>query len=300
MSLLVDPHHSSKFLHDLFHQPVRLEFGVGLEIEDQNVLAAEALAPRIHKLARAQEDLDPRLILLFALPFFLGLFFFGFLFGLALLQLLDPFLGLLVFLFLFRVAQRLAVLLHHRGYLFSVQVEESVFRDLALLYFAVALELGLFLRARSRVVFLELVDGLLVVVDLFEQGLQVRQLNLRLFWKIEDALADGSIDRRACHADVVFVTPPLQLDLVWQLHTRDRSVVVIRDLFVHTTDRRCLLHDQVSLRIEENLPLHPGGCGYLCLQRIPSAYLRVPHKRQRDFAFLRIDQPRVVILRRRF
>src|ERR1700730_11851086 len=95
---------SCDFLHDFFHQLVGLEFGVGLEIEDQNVLAAEALATRIHKLARPQEYLNPRLILLVALPLFLGLFFFGFLFGLALLQLLDPFLRLLVFLFLFRFA----------------------------------------------------------------------------------------------------------------------------------------------------------------------------------------------------
>src|SRR5712664_4342876 len=105
---------------------VRFEFGIRLEVEDQHVLPAKTFAARIHKLARAQKYLNPRLILFLALPFFLGLFHLGFFLGLALLQLPDPFLGFFVFFLLLFGAQRLAVFFHARGYFLPVEIEKSV------------------------------------------------------------------------------------------------------------------------------------------------------------------------------
>src|SRR5439155_1608071 len=95
-----------------FRQLVRLEFGIRLEIENQYVLSAKALAARIYKLARAQENLNPRLIFFVALPFFLGFLFLGFFFGVALLLFLVSFLRLVVCRFLSAAQFCAAIPLH--------------------------------------------------------------------------------------------------------------------------------------------------------------------------------------------
>src|SRR2546422_5007436 len=296
----VDPNDTGEFLSKSFHQLVRLEFGIRLKIENQHILPAESFSPRIHKLTSAQEHLDPRFVAFFVLPFFLGLLFFRFFLGFALLVFLDAFLGLLVFFFLFRVAQRLAVFFHQRGDLIPVEIKKGVLVDFMLLHSSVALEFCLFLRLRPRVVLFELVEGLLVVVNFLEQRFQVRQFHLRLDRKIKYALAHRSVNCRERNFDVVFVTPPVQLDLVRQLHAIHGAVIVIKDFFLHAADGRGLLRDQVRLYIKEYLPLHATRRRHFKLQRVPSAHLRVPHQRQRDFVFLEIQQPRVAILRRRF
>src|SRR5207302_1707138 len=130
--LLVHPNDSGEFLHYFFNQFVGLEFRIRLEIENQHVLPAKTLPPRIHKLARAQEYLNPRLIFFLALPFFLGLLFFRLFLGGALLVFLDTLLRLLVFLFLFCVAQRLAVFFHQRSDLIPVEIEKRVLVDFVL------------------------------------------------------------------------------------------------------------------------------------------------------------------------
>ena len=78
---------------------MRLKFGIRLEIEYQHVLTTKTLAAGIDKLARAEKDLNTRLIFVLALPFFPGFFLFGFLFGLALLVFVDALPNTLVFLF---------------------------------------------------------------------------------------------------------------------------------------------------------------------------------------------------------
>src|SRR5882757_8233908 len=88
----VHPDDSGEFLCQFFHQLVRLELGIGLEVENQHVLPAKALAARIHELACTQENLNPRFVAFFILPFFLGLLFFRFFLGRALLVFLDAFL----------------------------------------------------------------------------------------------------------------------------------------------------------------------------------------------------------------
>ncbi len=140
----------------------------------------------------------------------------------------------------------------------------------------------------------------MVVVNLFEKSFQVRQFHLRLDREIKHALAHRPIDRRARNFNVVFVAPPVQLDFMRQLHAIHGAVVVVQDFFLHAADGRRLLCDQVRLRIKKYLPLHAGSCGYFELQRVLPAHLRVSHKGQCDFAFLEVEQPRVVILRRRF
>ena len=57
--------------------------------------------------------------------------------------------------------------------------------------FAGLVVFGFFFVARAGVVFLDFVDGFLIVVDFLEQGFQVGKLDLRFFGKVEDALADG-------------------------------------------------------------------------------------------------------------
>src|SRR6266853_1050745 len=157
-----------------------------------------------------------------------------------------------------------------------------------------------FFRFRSRVVLFELVEGLLVVVNLFEKSFQVRQFHLRLDREIKHALDHRPIDRRARNFNVVFVAPPVQLDFMRQLHAIHGAVVVVQDFVLHAADGRRLLCDQVRLRIKKYLPLHAGSCGHFELRGVLPAHLRVSHKGQCDFAFLEVEQPRVVILRRRF
>src|SRR5260370_32080091 len=111
----VHPNDSGEFLCQFFHQLVRLELGIGLEVENQHILPAKSLAARIHELACTQKNLNPRFVAFVILPFFLVLLFFCFFLCRALLVFLDVLLLFLVFLFLFRVAQRLAVFFHPPG-----------------------------------------------------------------------------------------------------------------------------------------------------------------------------------------
>src|SRR5260370_14180661 len=150
--LFVHPNDSGEFLRKFFHQFVRLEFGIGLEIEHQHVLSAESFPARIHELARAQEYFDSRLVFFVALPLFLCLLFFRFFLGLALLVFLDALFRLLVFFFLFIRAQWLSVLFHQRGDFLTVEIEKRVLVGLALLHPTVAFEFSLFLGLRSSVV----------------------------------------------------------------------------------------------------------------------------------------------------
>src|SRR6266481_6327878 len=285
----VHPDDTGELLRQFFHQLVRLEFGIGLEVENQHVLPTKALAARIHELACTQKNLNPRFVAFFVLPFFLGLLFFRFFLCRALLVFLDAFLRFLVFLFLFRFAQRLAVFFHQRGDLVPVQIEKGVVMDFALFHFSIALEFRLFFRFRPCVVLFELVEGLLVVVNLFEKSFQVRQFHLRLDREIKHALAHRPIDRRARNFNVVFVAPPVQPDFMRQLYPLHGAVVVVKNLFLHASYRRCLLRDQVCLRVKKYLPLHAGSCGHFELQRVLATHLRVSHKRQSDFVFLEVE-----------
>ena len=116
VGLLVDPDDAGEFMDDFFDHFVGLEFGIGLEVEHQDVAAAETFAARVHKLGGTQEGFDANVIVvLFFFTFFLGLFVFCFLFGFALLDFRDFLLGLLVFLLLLFVAQGFAVFFDERG-----------------------------------------------------------------------------------------------------------------------------------------------------------------------------------------
>src|SRR6266850_7929539 len=293
----VYPHDPGKSLHDFFHQLARFEIRIRLEIEYQHVQPAESLAAWVHKLARAQEDFDPRLVLVFLLPLLPGFFFLRFFLGFALLQLLDAFAGLLVFFFLLLGAQPLAVFFHERRHFVPVEIEEGVFASLALLHPAVAFKFGLFLGLRACVVLPDLVCDFLVLIDFLEERLKVRQLHLRLFREVEDAFAHGSVDRRTCHADIVFFAVPVQFNLVRKFHPLDRAVIVVQNLFLDSAYRRGFLHDQVRLRIEVHLPLHARRGGQFQLQSVLPPHLRVIHENYRHFAFLGIYQMRIVILR---
>ena len=71
VGLFVDPDDAGEFVDDFFDQFVRLEFGIGLEIENQNVLAAETFAARIDELAGAQKGFDADVIIVIFLSFLL-------------------------------------------------------------------------------------------------------------------------------------------------------------------------------------------------------------------------------------
>jgi hypothetical protein len=53
VGLLVDPDDAGEFVNDFFDHFVGLEFGIRLEIEDENVAAAEAFAARVDELRGA-------------------------------------------------------------------------------------------------------------------------------------------------------------------------------------------------------------------------------------------------------
>src|SRR5258708_6824392 len=81
-----------------------------------------------------------------------------------------------------------------------------------------------------------------------------------------------------------FKSGNLTCDLIGKSNTRSPTVPLIT----------------ARVTVMSYLSLHASGRGHLELYCISSAHLRVPHKRQRDLALLRIDKPRVVILRCRF
>ena len=164
-----------------------------------------------------------------------------------------------------------------------------------LLHFSRAVVFGFFFRFGARVVFLELVDRFLVVVDFLEQSLEVRQLDLGLDREIEDALANGGVDDGARHGYVVFCSPAVEFDPVRDLHAIDGAIIVVKNFFVHASDGSSFFHDQVCLRIEEHAAFHASGAGQLDLQSIFAVNLRVAHKRQGYLLLLWIHEPRVVI-----
>ena len=55
---LVNPYYAAEFLDDFFDEAARFEFRVGLEIEDQYILAAKTFAARIDELAGAEERVN--------------------------------------------------------------------------------------------------------------------------------------------------------------------------------------------------------------------------------------------------
>src|SRR5437667_10389710 len=112
---------------------------------------------------------------------------------------------------------------------------------------------------------------------------QIWQFDLRFDGKIKHALADSSVDRRACDVDVVLVVSAMQLDLVGQPYVIHRLVLVVEDFFLDAAHGCRILHDEVCLRIEEYLPLYSRRRGHLELQRVSSAHYRVYHKCQGDF-----------------
>ena len=116
-------------MDDFFDEFVRLEFGIGLEVEDENVLAAETFAARIHELAGTEKgfDADVIFVIFFVFAFLFGFFFFGIFLGFVFLDFFDGFLSFLVFFFLFVFAERFAVFFGQRGDFVAVEVEEAVF-----------------------------------------------------------------------------------------------------------------------------------------------------------------------------
>ncbi len=101
MGLFVDPDDAGKFLDNFFNEFVRLEFRIGLEVEDQDILAAKAFAPGIYELRDVEEDFDAWFVIVFfALTSFLVLLFLGVSLGLSLLDIFDFLLCGLVFLLL--------------------------------------------------------------------------------------------------------------------------------------------------------------------------------------------------------
>ena len=118
VSLLVNPDDTGKFVDNFFHHFVGLKFGIGLEVEDEDVLAAEAFAAGVDELGGAKKGFDADIGVVFVLLFlcfFLGFFVLGFFFGFALLDFRDFFLGFLVFFLLLFVAERLAIFFDEGG-----------------------------------------------------------------------------------------------------------------------------------------------------------------------------------------
>src|SRR5205085_843575 len=302
MGFFVHPNDTGKFRDNFFYQRVRLGLRIRLKIETQNVLATKTLAAWVHELAGAQKDFDARLIFVFAVVFsvFGGLLLFGFFFGLALLVFFDALPDLLIFLFLFLFTERLAVFFHQRGDFIAVEVEEGGFARLVLLHFSLSVVFRFFLRFGTGVVFFDLVDGFLVVVNFFEEGLEVGQFDLGLDREIENALANGAVDGCARESDVVLCAAAFDLNPVGKFDTSHCSVVVVKDLFFDTANGRGFLHDQMSLPVEEHMALHTGGASYFKFQGLLAANLRDTHNRQRHFFLLWVDEARVVILGGRF
>ena len=154
-SFFVDPDDAGQFLDDFFDDIAGLVFGIGLEIEDEDVFAVETFAARVDELAGAKKGFDADVIVIFFIfPFFPGFFLLGLFFGFALLDVGDFLLRFLVFFFLFFGAEWCAVFFDESGDLIAMQVKEGVFLNLGFLGTAVFFQLGFLLDARAGVIFL--------------------------------------------------------------------------------------------------------------------------------------------------
>src|SRR5262249_41558085 len=151
--LFIHPDHSGQLLDDAFFELFGLVFGISFEIENQDILPAEALAPRIYELTSAQEKLYARFVGVFSffslrLGFFFLFFFVCFLF----LMFVVSFLFAFIFFVLFVFAKRLPVSCHERGDFLSVQIEKRFLAAIELADFAGAIVLSFFDRSPAGVI----------------------------------------------------------------------------------------------------------------------------------------------------
>src|ERR1700684_64973 len=281
---------------------MRLEFGIRLKIEDEDILPAETFAARIDELGGAKKRFDSDIVIIVFLVFALFLLFFLFrvLLGFIFLDVFDGLLRLLVFLILFLFAQRLAIFLGQRRDFVAIEIEESVFVRLVLGDFAGLVVFGFFLIARTGVVLLDFVDRFLIVVDFLKERFEVGQLDLRFFGEVKNAFADGGVNGRLRHSYLIDVRTAMQFDLVRKFQRAGGAIVIVINLLLDPADRRGFFYDQMRLRIEKHIALQSGRRGHFDLQRVFPPNLRVANERDAKFAFLRVDEMRIVILPRRF
>ena len=129
MGLFVDPDDAGEFVDDFFDHFVGLEFGIGLKVEDEYVLAAKTFAARVDELGGAEEGFDANVIVVLV---FLSFFFCFFVLGVSFLASLFwiSAMAFWVFSFSFFCSSSLSGLL---SFLASVEtsspfeIEESVF-----------------------------------------------------------------------------------------------------------------------------------------------------------------------------
>ena len=229
----VYPDNAAEFLDDFFDQGAGFEFGVGLEVEDQDVLAAEAFAAGIDELAGAEESVYGDIFVFFFLLFLLVLLAGGcFLVG-TFFEIVNFLQDAGVFLFLGFGAEGLAVDFHESGDFGAVEVEEGGFADVGLFGLAVAFVFGFFFDLGAGVIFFDFVEGLLVGINLFEEGFQIRELHLRFSGEIEDAFADGFVYCGAGDINRVTCGAAMQFDFVRELDAVFWAVIVVEDFLVH-------------------------------------------------------------------
>src|SRR5262249_12107876 len=183
-----------------------------------------------------------------------------------------------------------------RGNLLAVQIEKSEFFALLFGNSAVLFEFCFFFGASAGVVFLDFVDGLLILVDFLEERLQVRQMYLRLNREIKDSFTDRAIDDGSRDGDVVRSVTAMKLHSAGDLHSIFRLVVGVENLLIHTADDSGFLEQQVALRIKEELLLDSRGRREFEPQRVLTVDLRMTNKSNGNLVFLQIDEPGIVNL----
>ena len=255
----VDPHHARELFDNALIQLPGLVFGVGLKIEDEDILAAEALVPRIHEPGDSQKDLNARIFVVFGILAFLFGLFLLLLLLLLFLHLLDEFVRFIVFLLLLVFAERLAVFFHESGDFFAFQIEECVFVDFFPGDSAGLIVFDLFLGAGAGVVFFDCIDLLLIRVDLFKKRLQIGKLDLRLDREIENTFADRVIGSSTSDVDVVEIRSAVNFKPVRHLQPIQRPVIVIVDFMRDPGESGFFGDDEVRLPVEKTSHWMPVG-----------------------------------------
>src|ERR1700723_831797 len=160
-----------------------------------------------------------------------------------------------VFFFLGFGGERLAVDFHEGGDFGAIEVKESGFADVRLFGFALAFVPGFFFDLGAGVIFFNFVEGLLVGVNLLEEGFEIGELHLRFSGEIEDAFADGFVDGGVGDVNRVDCGAAVQFDFVGELDAIFGAVVVVEDFLVLAAYWRGLFDYEVQLGVEEYLPL---------------------------------------------
>ena len=158
-----------------------------------------------------------------------------------------------------------------------------IFLHFCLFYFSGVVVFSFFFVARTSIIFKDLVDGFLIVINLLKERFQIGKLHLRFSREIENSFTNDRIQTRASDRDLKYVAATMQFDFEWNFYAIDSAIVVVEHFLIHSGDGGGFFRDEMSLRVKENIALQSCGRCEFDLKCVAPANLRVTDERKTDF-----------------